>query len=387
MPRPRVTSTLLRLGFLLGCLGAVGCGAESLGSTAPSSGDARLAVGGAQPNMTEEGCKITPGCWPGGGDGGEGGGGSSGSAVGELFDALSGSAMTESTLPDPAPGSAGIWLGLHPADCYRNRAPEGIPFRDFDSDGLLDACEYEIAKAFAPMLAFDGDESCRGGEPYWAAKYIDNYEPFHTGDMVKLAYLMAYYEDCGPADGHDGDSEFIQLTVSYNTNTHHWELINSWLSAHVCPAQSFDCESWEGLGDSQSWGLTGFEYPAGRPLSYPRVYLSLEKHANYRSAAACGAGAFLNGDSCDSVVDVGRFFVIRDHNVGSLHAPLIDCVPSTQADVSIYHGVECFWTGSAFRGWQVGAAGASAYRKPLTSVVFTSTRLDATRWWSGSYPN
>jgi len=383
MSRPSIYLFVRTIGVVLGCMIASSCATEPAGASSSRTEHPNLAIGGGmEPNMTEEGCRITPGCWPE-----DGGGGSGGSAVGELFDGLSGSALTESTLPDPSPGSPGIWLGLHPTDCYKNHVSEGTAFRDLDSDGLLDSCEYQLAQAFAPMLAFDGNEPCRHGEPYWVAKYIDDLAPYNTGDQVKLGYLMAYYEDCGPSDGHDGDSEFIQLTVSYNTTTHHWVLIDSWLSAHVCPSQSFDCTSWEGLGDSQSWGVQGFEYPSGRPLSYPRVYLSLEKHANYRTAAACAAGAFLNGDSCDAVADLGRFFVVRGHNIGSQHAPLIDCVASTQADTSIYHGTECFWSGDKFRGWQVGAAGASPYAAPLTSVVFTSTRIDATRWWGGRYPN
>lgn len=231
--------------------------------------------------MTEEGCRLTPGCWDGGGPG-----------AGVIHDGDLSLSLRESTAPDPSPGAQGLWLGIRSYDCYL--AP---PFNastaghlDIDDDKLDDNCEYVLAQAFAPLLAIDDREGCLAGEPYWAAKYLDNLPPFDTGDMVKLAYLPAYHKDCG-SGSHIGDSELIQLTVGYNPTTKHWEVLNSWLSAHVCVNDGFECQlPWNSLGASASWGRN-FEWPSGRLLAFPRVWISLNKHANYRSRAHCDAGS------------------------------------------------------------------------------------------------
>lgn len=323
--------------------------------------------------MTEEGCRLTPGCWTGGGP-----------VSGVAYDGDLSLSTRESTAPDPSPGADGLWLGIRSTDCYLappfNASASG--HLDIDDDRLDDGCEYVLANAFAPMLAIDDREQCIGGEPYWAAKYIDNLLPYNTGDMVKLAYLPSYHNDCGTGP-HAGDSEFIQLTVGYNPSTQHWEVINSWLSGHVCPNDGFDCQlPWNSLGDSQSWGRT-FEWPAGRPYTFPRIFISKNKHANYRSLAACNSGGFLYSDTCEQSRDRGRFVIWQSHNIGSGHQPVRDCV-ETETSLPLT-AVECFWTGTKFRGWKSAIPGVTPYKTLLLSVVFQGTQVSATTWWTGSY--
>ncbi len=80
---------------------------------------------------------------------------------------------------------------------------------DSDTDGLADHCEFPIARSFAPMLHFANGGQCPGGEPYWAARRTST-------NRVRIAYIMAYYKDCGYAP-HAGDSEMIMVDVQYNT--------------------------------------------------------------------------------------------------------------------------------------------------------------------------
>lgn len=331
-----------------------------------------------EPLMTWEGCLITPGCV---GDDEQPG------FLSQIHDANPSTAVFDPNLPDPSPGALGLWIGLSATDCYLMRAQQPNLMIDQDHDGLRDLCEYRLALAFAPMLRVSALESsaCLRGEPYWAAKFIDD-SPYGTGDMVKLAYLPAYYTDCGVdgtgAYGHEADSEFIQLTVVYNYSTQHWELVNSFLSAHSCAGSGIECIGGI-LQASEFWGPT-FEWPAGRARTFPRVYVAIGKHANYRSQASCDGGGTLGLDECPESYDVGRFLVWESRNLGSARFPFADCVQSV-AGLPDRQGQECFWTGSVFRGWLPGFRGVTTYAAFLTSVVFQGTRIDATRWWVGSY--
>ncbi len=321
------------------------------------------------PSMTEEGCQETPGCWQ------------EGSSVGHLDDGDVTYALNESSLPDSHFGADGIWLGLTNDDCYVWRGvSNGI---DQDEDGLIDYCELQLAKAFAPVLSFASGESCSGGEGYWVAKVIDNYFT-GTGDLVKLGYLMAYYDDCG-AGGHLGDSEFVQLTVEYNPATQHWVLVDSWLSEHACDVVTLECIAGSFFTHTSEWGA-GFDFPAGRRGSFPRVYISKNKHANYHSAPDCDAGGAVWSDTCSGHSDVGRFKVWQDHNLGSAHHHLLDCAQS-QSGNSLYTGTECFWSGEQFGGWHGGKPGtrAAPYSSYLLSVAFQATFVTVDEWWVGSY--
>jgi hypothetical protein len=125
------------------------------------------------------------------------------------------------------------------------------------------------------------EDDCPGGEPYWAAKYFNNIQPYNWGDFVRIAYLQSYYFDCGTL-GHNGDSELIQLTVAYVPSRQHRRLINSWISAHaVLDGTPGNEVTGEAGSNSSTWGLF-FQWPSARTYSWPRVYVSPNKHGNYR---------------------------------------------------------------------------------------------------------
>ena len=199
--------------------------------------------GGGTTQMTEEGCQLTPGCWPGGG-------GINGQVTG-------GPTPPFNFGTDPNPGSFGIWIGMGATNCYKNYGGTGA---DYDNDLLIDECEHRLAYVFRPELMINPADGCPGGEPYWATRYFDDPQHIGWGQFVRIAYLPAYYRDCG-SGSHRGDSEMIVVTVAYNGTSRHWELTHIFLSAHFMNPND----------NSDTFGWNDITYPSGIPKSYPRV--------------------------------------------------------------------------------------------------------------------
>lgn len=283
---------------------------------------------------------------------------------------------------DPHPTAPGVYLAVSDSSCYTRVQSPRQP--DVDRDGLTDFCEYTLARAFAPMLNNGSGEECFGGEPYWAAKYFDNVPLLRTGDFVRIAYMPSYYEDCGDLFGHLGDSEFIQLTVGYNEDSQHWELFNGFLSAHTC-VDNAEC-SVEMFGAAQEFpDASEFQFPGSRSLTYPRVYISINKHANYKSESACDNGGFAWGilETCN-YQDRGRFMVWESHNIGNARYQLVNCVASQRvgADPDVE---ECFWTGGNFGGWHANNTGPAGYINFLHSFAYGCKWLGPGTSWCSRY--
>ena len=311
--------------------------------------------------LTIDGCKETPGCDTGGPP-----------LYNSIQDYNWQNVANDYYFGDPNPSSPGIYLSYWDGDCMATKYYVATGHSDFDSDGLDDNCEYALAHAFRPMIRFSINESCPLGEPYWAAKFFNN-SIYGTGDFVRIAYLPAFYDDCGEL-GHKGDSEFIQLTVAFNGLTKHWVLINSWISAHAVIGRPFGNSVLGPLGSNSSTSGPDFEWPSTKSASYPRIWVSSDKHAFYRTKSACDHGAVLFGafENCDQpsygAHDTGRFQVFRDRNIGNGHKILKDCVKSTNI---VGGNIECLWTGTKFTGWQVNPpTSAPPYLPFLNSIVY-----------------
>lgn len=196
--------------------------------------------------------------------------------------------------------------------------------------------------------------------------------------------MPGYYEDCGSL-GHLGDSEFIQLTVGYYDVTKHWELLSGFLSAHTCVDDNNWCP-FEQFASSQSFPLYDeFEYPGGRARTFPRVYISTNKHANYVSDYACDHGGVFGGIAEDCAArDKGRFMVWESHNIGNVRYQLINCTPSqrTGADPAVR---ECFWSGGNFGGWNANNVGPPGYVNFLHSFAYGCKWLAPGRYWCSQY--
>lgn len=277
---------------------------------------------------------------------------------------------------DPAPGAPGVWLG-HAVDgryCYANF---NSFIRDDDHDWLADDCEYQLAKAFAPALAMSPNDRCKLGEPYWAAKYFPNDPARNWGEFVRIAYMPAYYEDCSEVgENHWGDSEFLMIGLQYNKFTQHWEVRDAYLSAHA-GAQT---------NSSDYVVRTNLEYPTW-PLTYPRIWISRGKHANYISRDACNRGA-LGFDTCSDNQPLGRMKIYKARNAGS---PFLDRFPSGVASRNAMYSqngqLEYFYNRRNFKGWQATSeSGVTPYHDYLFSQMYecfdyTYTFLGGTCYW------
>ncbi len=265
------------------------------------------------------------------------------------------------TLPnvagDPSPGAAGIWLGnkVSRGWCYANY---NSLVSDSDNDWLDDECEYQLAKAFAPVFAMSPSDGCPGGEPYWAAKYFPNGFA-GWGDFVRIAYMPAYYRDCGKLP-HAGDSEFLMVGVHFNPTTRHWEVRDAYMSAHAgTPNDASDY-----IRDR-----TLLDYPV-RSLAYLRVWIARNKHGNYRTRNDCNNRALID-DNCSDNQNKGRLRIHKSRNAGSR---FVDKFPngviSENPQWSLSGKKEYFYTPVRFGGWQPAATGASPYRDFLGYYVF-----------------
>jgi hypothetical protein len=252
---------------------------------------------------------------------------------------------------DPDSTQNGIFLGLdiNPEQCY-------TILGDTDRDGLKDYCEQVIALEFGPLLSTSPSDDGLTRETYWAARhwtYSDGRE------VVRILYMLGYHIDGGspnPAcdvivtgtpltpndtcEMHFGDSEWIVLDLSYQAAYKHWYVIAAAMSAHWSTAPS-------GLDSSDWYAALTLEYPR-KHLGYPRVYVSRDKHANYRTRVQCDQGA-LFFDTCDDNQDDVRISTFANRNVGSNAVRFIDRV--TSQSPYVHTGYEFFWSDYYFCGW------------------------------------
>lgn len=237
---------------------------------------------------------------------------------------------------DPTGGaSPGIFLPYTYATC----APGGVPVGDSDWDGVIDDCETMLATTFEPRLRFHDGEPAKGREPYWAVRRSN------TPGRISLIHLLNYHEDVGFLMGgysHLGDSEFIVLELGIvGQTTNKWQVVSATLSAH-----------WGSVFDrTGTYAWYDLDYPSYNYPDFgvtPIIYVAWGKHANYQRTAVCNSTTGLQyRDYCSSGFSYEPLGVVASGNVGSLHHPLQDCVPSRLGRP----GLECFWTQPSFAGW------------------------------------
>lgn len=232
---------------------------------------------------------------------------------------------------------------------------------DADEDGLSDACELTIARAFAPRLAVDASDCLwRPGEERLGGGYLFVVQP--VGDGIRIVYILAYYRDCGwsgarcwfrgkGCGSHAGDSEFIALDL--RPSAAGWVPAGVFLSAHCGGASAAACRWYRGAA------LAHFRWGAGEAVG-PEVWVARNKHAHYASRAACEAGNWRQERCAAAPVRVPYPLANARQNLGARGRSSYGhrgCVPAgerpvTGADVDST-AVECFWQDSVpFRGWQ-----------------------------------
>lgn len=240
---------------------------------------------------------------------------------------------------------------------------------DYDEDRLWDECEYRLAYLFAPTMMMSGIDECRQGEPYWSARYFDNYDPSTGlggwGRFVRIAYLPSYYYDCGPGP-HRGDSEMIVVQVTFNPTTTHWQFMKVFLTAHFLAPNS----------NSIWWTPTSLSFPTGDTLDSPRVWVSTGKHANCPNAD-CGQLINQTLDNCHLPYEQGRFKVFAGHNIGGSTRQLLNCVASINPLFWSNGRRECFHSTAPFRGWQTGGTGsATGYHTVMHTYAYKCFAYD-----------
>ncbi len=276
--------------------------------------------------------------------------------------------------PASPPGLALEWT---PSAC-------AAPAADADGDGLGDACETGLARAFAPLLRIDRrDCSWMAGEaePRLGGGYLFAAQPVEGG--VRLAYLPAYYRDCGwsgpvcrlrgpRCTAHAGDSEVVLVDVAPGADGR-WTTTGVFLSAHCFGRSAGRCRWYRGRA------LDAFAWADGRARGAPVVWVARGKHANYPSRASCDRGHWLQ-DTCDRNDARARFPVLSARqNVGSRLRPAPapgGCVAAEALPLGARGADagtrECIWSPtSAFRGWQAVPDGAdpTGYARYLHHVA------------------
>jgi hypothetical protein len=226
--------------------------------------------------------------------------------------------------------------GTMPEHCWWGFNPD-VPNNDADWDWLDDTCEYYLAHAFRPTFKHQSDDGCVAWEPYWATK------GFGAGNRVRIAYMPAYFMDCGSWESHFGDSEMVTVQIVHDPASNHWMLESVWYSAHQ---GSFWQESrWWSWHDGVQWADLG----RGRPV----IWVAQRKHANYKSAWECNTNEEWP-DQCNHSVTERLFPVFQNRNAGSRVRDLLGCVTSTTLNSDTgrcEHFYKLTEGESRFRGW------------------------------------
>src|SRR6266480_3525513 len=197
--------------------------------------------------------------------------------------------------------------GWNEVRCFEARA---LGKWDPDGDTMDNRCEDALAAAFAPGLVVARDCNYDEGVGRQGGEYYYGVQPYQDGSntVVRIAYLPAYYWDCGSptqgpfplpdvcpgcfADGHDGDSEFFIVDVQFNDTTRHWETRQIFLSAHCGTPTGQRCMWYPDPASTFSW-------VDGTVRGAPIIWVADGKHGNYSSREDCDAGGLAGSDTCD----------------------------------------------------------------------------------------
>jgi hypothetical protein len=258
---------------------------------------------------------------------------------------------------------------------------------DRDADAVDDECELALARALAPELVVDPRDcswDAAARPPRLAGGYLFAAQTAPDGQAIRIAYLPAYYRDCGwqglpcltrgrHCGGHDGDSEIVVVETAYDSVAARWMTRAIFLSAHCFGRSDGRCRWYTGAD------LRYFAWVRGIRRGAPRVWVARGKHAKYPSPRECDSGHWYY-DSCDGNAVAYRFPVLSSaQNIGSRRRPLprdvsgpAGCVATEQLllrSSRVASGArECFWDPpTPFRGWQHQASGEAptAYSRVL----------------------
>jgi len=238
---------------------------------------------------------------------------------------------------------------------------------DIDGDRLRDACEYQLAAAFAPMLVQPNEDYFGQGAGV-PGEYLFAVGPAPSSAGIRIAYMPAYYIDWGDEylgfDKHTGDSEFIIVEVLNDVGTTRWRTVSVFLSSHC--GSTFPVLGFSDDPNCQWFGPENFDWLNGVYEGAPVVWVSNGKHSNYASFARCQGGTFI--DRCDGSARVYRRFPISpEFHVLPLARPDWYLIKARRGKYPaiIDSAIEDFYHGATetkFNGWQwPGVEGSTPY--------------------------
>ena len=288
-------------------------------------------------------------------------------------------------LTDRKSAAEGLFVpGWNPHRCL---GADALGKTDPDGDTMDNRCEDALAAAFAPGLEVARDCNYDEGVGRQGGEYYYGVQGYHDGPntVVRIAYLPAYYWDCGSpsqgpfplpdicpgcfADGHDGDSEFFIVDVQFNDTTRRWVTRQVFLSAHCGTPTGQRC-MWYPDPTTTTPVIPGvmaqpFSWVDGTVRGAPVIWVADGKHGNYSSREDCDAGGLAGSDSCDQNDRFYRFPVrFAEQNIWSRATPHAPCVgASLWGSTRVAAGaIECFWPRHTFYGWQgLEQVGSTAY--------------------------
>ncbi len=266
----------------------------------------------------------------------------------------------------PRPGGGGSTFVANNVGLTIEQCQAGT---DSDGDGLTDACELTVARAFAPWMRVHPSDDITRDEYYAVTP--------STGNRILVFYAFGYHRDHGRVcshaicTAHNGDSEFVIVEVAAQSDPT-WYMTEVFLSAHLG-------EGW-GADHSDRFDATELDSYRGAPI----VWVAKNKHANYKSKAACEGGGLGWGiaEHCGSN-ELAFFRVYADGNLGQSENDnpgaglrmLTNCVGSRSRPN--LPRTECYWiAGRRFYGWQSRREdnGSGAYYDKLAQFGFHRTR-------------
>ena len=260
-----------------------------------------------------------------------------------------------------------------PHDCF-NRGGE-----DIDADGLSDACEYEIAHAFRPVLLLDKDEDNADRQTYWEVRIADGELTEQDAErrpvsQLWLFYALGYYYDGGRwgLTWHHGDTEFIVMSVAPVGEAPGDSL---WAMTKICYAAH-----WDARGEFHKCYFADDEVVQyddtreGRPM----VWVAYNKHGNYPNERTCrDKRLFLwVKELCRGSFKKENVEVLEHRQLGRYY-------PSTPTSIEEERkyrtGVERLWSADKFCGWhRYRSMCAGNYLRALRAWQFAPD--PATRW-------
>lgn len=189
--------------------------------------------------------------------------------------------------------------------------------------------------------------------------------------QVKIFYAVSYVLDCGSprinrpysCASHADDSEFIEVVAAHAPGypASRWFTSSVFLSAH-----------WRSdANESARYDAADVQWADGKVYSRPHVRVAHDKHANYRTQAACDAGVSYYDNRDNPQANSTPADVPASANLGQSFAPFIGHAAAPVYSRRGSAGYEYYWlAGERFNGWLTPKSASAAGPYYDSSLAF-----------------